>query len=54
MADLFHSVEQRFIPTPRAYERLFATYAPALVVSGDPLRPGDANLIAAARRLIQA
>ena len=29
---------------------LFEKYAPALVVSGDPLRPGDANLIATARR----
>jgi hypothetical protein len=50
MADLFHTVEQRLIPTPRAYDDLFAEYQPGLVVSGDPLRPGDANLLAAARR----
>src|SRR5262249_48941064 len=29
--------------------RLFEKYSPALVVSGDPLRPGDANLVATAR-----
>ncbi len=50
MADAFHRLEQALIPTPPAYEHLFDKYAPALVVSGDPLRPGDANLIAAARR----
>jgi hypothetical protein len=50
MADTFHRLEQRLIPTPPAYTRLFDQYAPALVVSGDPLRPGDANLIATARR----
>ena len=50
MANAIHRLEERFIPTPPAYERLFREYAPALVVSGDPLRPGDANLIAAARR----
>jgi len=50
MADLVHSVEQRLIPTPAAYTALFQKYAPRLVVSGDPLRPGDANLIATARR----
>src|SRR5437879_11569935 len=50
MADLVHSVEQHLIPTPAGYTALFQKYAPRLVVSGDPLRPGDANLIAAARR----
>jgi hypothetical protein len=50
MADLFHAVEQRLVATPRAYDQLFAEYQPTLVVSGDPLRPGDANLLAAARR----
>jgi hypothetical protein len=50
LADAIHRLEARFIPTPPDYERLFAEYRPSLVVSGDPLRPGDANLIAAARR----
>jgi hypothetical protein len=50
MADAFHTLEERLIPSPPAYERLFQKYRPALVVSGDPLRPGDANLIAAAQR----
>jgi len=50
MADLFHSLEERLIPIPAAYTRLFERYAPRLVVSGDPLRPGDANLVAAARQ----
>ncbi len=50
MADIVHRLEQRLIPTPPAYARHFDQYAPSLVVSGDPLRPGDANLIAAARR----
>jgi CDP-Glycerol:Poly(glycerophosphate) glycerophosphotransferase len=50
VADALHRLEERFIPTPPAYEKLFNQYRPALVVSGDPLRPGDANLIAAARR----
>ena len=50
MADMLHRLEERFIPTPPEYARLFETYRPALMVSGDPLRPGDANLIAAARR----
>ena len=50
MADAIHRLEQALIPTPTAYARLFAEYNPALVVSGDPLRPGDANLITAARR----
>lgn len=49
-ADAMHRLEERFIPSPRAYDELFKQYQPALVVSGDPLRPGDANLIAAARR----
>jgi hypothetical protein len=50
MADLMHRVEERFIPTPQAYQQLFDQFRPSLVVSGDPLRPGDANLIAVARR----
>jgi hypothetical protein len=49
-ADLFHRIEERLIPTPHEYAVLFDKYKPALVVSGDPLRPGDANLIATARR----
>ncbi|HLZ26942.1 MAG TPA: hypothetical protein VKV73_06440 [Chloroflexota bacterium] len=50
MADLMHRLERRMTPTPVAYAALFENYAPGLVVSGDPLRPGDANLIATARR----
>jgi hypothetical protein len=50
MADAIHRLEERFIPTPPEYARVFEEYRPALVVSGDPLRPGDANLIATARR----
>lgn len=50
LADALHRVEERFIRTPPVYAELFERFAPALVVSGDPLRPGDANLIAAARR----
>ena len=50
MADLVHRLEERLIPTPAAYNRLFDQYRPSLVVSGDALRPGDANLIAAAPR----
>jgi hypothetical protein len=50
MADAIHRLEERLIPTHAGYARLFEEYRPALVVSGDPLRPGDANLIAAARR----
>jgi hypothetical protein len=50
MADAVHRLEQVLTPTPQSYARLLDEYQPALVVSGDPLRPGDANLIAAARR----
>jgi hypothetical protein len=50
MADALHRLEERFIPVPAPYARLFDQYRPSLVVSGDPLRPGDANLIAAARQ----
>ena len=50
MADAIHRLEQLLILTPPAYARLFDEHAPSLVVSGDPLRPGDANLIATARR----
>jgi len=49
-ADAVHRLEERLIPVPSSYDELFRAYEPALVVSGDPLRPGDANLIAAARR----
>lgn len=49
-ADVLHRVEERLIPSPTSYEQLFDRYQPDLVVSGDPLRPGDANLIAMARR----
>jgi hypothetical protein len=49
-ADAVHRLEERFIPVPPEYDALLRSYAPALVVSGDPLRPGDANLIAAARK----
>ena len=35
---------------PREYDGLMQSHRPALVVSGDPLRPGDANLIKAARQ----
>jgi CDP-Glycerol:Poly(glycerophosphate) glycerophosphotransferase len=50
MADAIQRLEERLIQTPAEYDRLFDEYQPVLVVSGDPLRPGDANLIAAARR----
>jgi hypothetical protein len=50
VADAIHRVEEQLIRTPPAYAQLFQEYSPSLVVSGDPLRPGDANLIAAARR----
>lgn len=47
-ADLMNRLEERLVPGA-AYADLFAAYPPALVVSGDPLRPGDTNLVAAAR-----
>jgi CDP-Glycerol:Poly(glycerophosphate) glycerophosphotransferase len=50
MADVMHRLEERLVSTPPAYANLFDRFQPALVVSGDPLRPGDANLIATARR----
>ena len=50
VAELMHRLEARFIPTPPEYVKLYEEYRPALVVSGDPLRPGDANLVAAAQR----
>jgi hypothetical protein len=50
LADMLHRIEERFIPTPPGYASLFDKFQPKLVVSGDPLRPGDANLIAAAHR----
>jgi hypothetical protein len=50
VADAMHRLEERLIPVPREYAELFQTYRPELVVSGDPLRPSDANLIKAARQ----
>jgi hypothetical protein len=50
MADAFHRLEERLLPEVPAYADLFRRYRPALVVSGDPLRPGDAALVAMARR----
>jgi hypothetical protein len=50
VADLMHGLERRLIPSPATYVGLFEKFAPRLVVSGDPLRPGDANLIATAQR----
>jgi hypothetical protein len=50
VADAIGGLEQRLIPTPAAYQELFDRYGPVLVVSGDPLRPGDANLLATAHR----
>ena len=50
VADAIHRLEERFIPIPPAYDELFREHTPSLVVVGDPLRPADANLIAAARR----
>jgi CDP-Glycerol:Poly(glycerophosphate) glycerophosphotransferase len=50
LADALHNLEERLIPVPQEYVELFQTHAPALVVAGDPLRPGDANLIKAARQ----
>jgi hypothetical protein len=49
-ADAVHRLEERLIPVPATYDALFRQYLPSLVVSGDPLRPADANLLAAARR----
>lgn len=48
MANAIHGWEEKLIPS--AYEDVFAVYPPSLVVSGDPLRPGDANLVAQAHR----
>jgi hypothetical protein len=49
-ANIIQRMEERLIPTPPGYAVLFDKYRPGLVVVGDPLRPGDANLIATARR----
>lgn len=49
-ADAVHRVEEQLIPVPAGYDALFQHHRPVLVVSGDPLRPADANLFAAARR----
>src|SRR5262249_37571125 len=50
LADALLRVEDRMVGVPPAYDELFRRYRPALAVIGDPLRPGDANLIAAAHR----
>jgi hypothetical protein len=50
MADALHRVEQRLIPKPSDYVRLFDEWDPSLVVSGDPLRPGDLNLLGLAQQ----
>src|SRR5207248_7243179 len=50
IADAIHKIEERLLPTLPEYRQLLELHDPALVVSGAPLRPGDANLIAAARR----
>jgi hypothetical protein len=50
MADAVHGLAERLTPVPAAYTRLFDEHQPSLVVSGDPLRPGDANLLAEARQ----
>jgi CDP-Glycerol:Poly(glycerophosphate) glycerophosphotransferase len=50
LADLVHRLEERLIPDVAGYDDLFRRYPPDLVVSGDPLRPGDANLLAMAHR----
>jgi hypothetical protein len=50
MADLMNRLEERLISIPPEYDALLSKHPPSLVVIGDPLRPGDANLIAAARR----
>jgi hypothetical protein len=50
MADALHRLEERLLPEVPAYAHVFRRYRPALVVSGDPLRPGDAALVAMARR----
>ena len=49
LADALNRVEERLVPTT-AYDSLMQEYPPALVVSGDPLRPGATNLVAAARK----
>ena len=48
-AQLIHAVEERLVQSD-VYDDLFRQLPPALVVSGDPLRPGDTNLVAAARK----
>ena len=48
-ADAINRVEERLVRAD-VYDDLFRQYPPSLVVSGDPLRPGDTNLVAAARR----
>ena len=50
MAELFYRLERRFLPEVPAYQELFWREPPALIVSGDPLRPGDAALLGMARR----
>lgn len=48
-ADLMNRLEETLVPGG-AYEAQFRAYPPDLVVSGDPLRPGDTNLVAEAHR----
>jgi hypothetical protein len=50
VADAMQRLEERFIPDVPTYAALWQQYPPALIVSGDPLRPGDANLVAMAHR----
>jgi hypothetical protein len=50
MANALHRLEQLVIDVPREYDEVLWTHTPSLIVIGDPLRPGDANLIKAARR----
>ncbi len=48
LARLMNRVEEQLVPRS-TYADVFHDYPPALVVSGDPLRPGDTNLVAEAR-----
>jgi hypothetical protein len=42
-------VEEQLVPG-NVYDDLFRRYSPSLVVSGDPMRPGDSTLVRAAHR----
>ncbi len=48
LARLMNQLEERLV-SRSTYADVFRDYPPALVVSGDPLRPGDTNLVAEAR-----